>query len=165
MRREDSFDVACAHYRSAPELFNDEERLHLYALYKQATAGRAPGHNAAVPRMALLRSAELAAWRQLRDTPQPAARREYVEAVEAVERVGPLAAPAPRDPERPRRRRASFGHLRALGWRQDAQLLSAPASTFAETTRGRPSPPVGRRRSRARAARSWWTSCPRCATR
>ena len=52
MRREDSFDVACAHYRSAPELFNDEERLHLYALYKQATAGRAPGHNAAVPRMA-----------------------------------------------------------------------------------------------------------------
>ncbi|KAK7235266.1 sterol O-acyltransferase [Aureococcus anophagefferens] len=94
MRREDSFDVACAHYRSAPELFNDEERLHLYALYKQATAGRAPGHNAAVPRMALLRSAELAAWRQLRDTPQPAARREYVEAVEAVG-VGPLAAPAP----------------------------------------------------------------------
>ena len=94
MRREDSFDVACAHYRSAPELFNDEERLHLYALYKQATAGRAPGHNAAVPRMALLRSAELAAWRQLRDTPQPAARREYVEAVEAVERVGPRAGKA-----------------------------------------------------------------------
>ena len=93
MRREDSFDVACAHYRSAPELFDDEERLHLYALYKQATAGRAPGHNAAVPRMALLRSAELAAWRRLRDTPQPAARREYVEAVEAVER--PALPPAP----------------------------------------------------------------------
>ncbi|KAH8098148.1 hypothetical protein JL720_1076 [Aureococcus anophagefferens] len=74
MRREDSFDVACAHYRSAPELFNDEERLHLYALYKQATAGRAPGHNAAVPRMALLRSAPL----------EGASREELVDLVSAL---------------------------------------------------------------------------------
>eukprot|EP00629_Pelagomonadales_sp_RCC1024_P014565 CAMPEP_0119286594 /NCGR_PEP_ID=MMETSP1329-20130426/34131_1 /TAXON_ID=114041 /ORGANISM="Genus nov. species nov., Strain RCC1024" /LENGTH=52 /DNA_ID=CAMNT_0007287335 /DNA_START=83 /DNA_END=238 /DNA_ORIENTATION=+ len=29
-----AFKVACAHYKSAPELFSDEERLHLYALFK-----------------------------------------------------------------------------------------------------------------------------------
>ena len=62
---EEAFQEACAQFRTAPDLFRDEDRLHLYALYKQATAGKAPGYNAKTPRRALLRGAELAAWRSL----------------------------------------------------------------------------------------------------
>ena len=126
MRREDSFDVACHHYRSAPELFSDGERLHLYALYKQATRGPAPGYNATVPKMALLRGAELAAWRQLAGTSREAARREYISAVEAVEKVGELPAPAPSNLAAPPRRKASFSRMRALGWTEDKRLLETP---------------------------------------
>ena len=39
---EEAFAEACAQFRTAPDLFKDEDRLHLYALYKQATAGKAP---------------------------------------------------------------------------------------------------------------------------
>ena len=43
---EEAFQEACAQFRTAPDLFKDEDRLHLYALYKQATSGKAPGYNA-----------------------------------------------------------------------------------------------------------------------
>ena len=74
---EEAFAEACAQFRTAPDLFRDEDRLHLYALYKQATAGKAPGYNAKTPRRALLRGAELAAWRSLQDMPSPEAKRLY----------------------------------------------------------------------------------------
>ena len=78
---EESFQEACAQFRTAPDLFRDEDRLHLYALYKQATAGKAPGYNAKTPRRALLRGAELAAWRSLQDMPSPEAKRAYAKIV------------------------------------------------------------------------------------
>ena len=37
---EEAFQEACAAFRTAPDLFRDEDRLHLYALYKQATEKR-----------------------------------------------------------------------------------------------------------------------------
>ena len=53
----------------------------MYALYKQATAGKAPGYNAKTPRRALLRGAELAAWRSLQDMPSQEAKRLYAKCV------------------------------------------------------------------------------------
>ena len=78
---EEAFAEACAQFRTAPDLFRDEDRLHLYALYKQATAGKAPGYNAKTPRRALLRGAELAAWRSLQDMPSQEAKRLYAKCV------------------------------------------------------------------------------------
>ena len=93
---EESFQEACAQFRTAPDLFRDEDRLHLYALYKQATAGKAPGYNAKTPRRALLRGAELAAWRSLQDMPSQEAKRAYAKVCLLY------TSPSPRDRTRAR---------------------------------------------------------------
>ena len=98
---EEAFQEACAQFRTAPDLFKDEDRLHLYALYKQATSGKAPGYNAKTPRRALLRGAELAAWRSLQDMPQQEAKRLYAKVV-ADERCLLYTSPSPRDMRRSR---------------------------------------------------------------
>ncbi|CAH0377376.1 unnamed protein product [Pelagomonas calceolata] len=113
---EESFQEACAQFRTAPDLFRDEDRLHLYALYKQATAGKAPGYNAKTPRRALLRGAELAAWRSLQDMPSPEAKRAYAKIV-ADNRKNRET----KEPQTPRTRSKTA----AAAWRADRDLLDA----------------------------------------
>jgi acyl-CoA-binding protein len=113
---EEAFQEACAQFRTAPDLFRDEDRLHLYALYKQATAGKAPGYNAKTPRRALLRGAELAAWRSLQDMPSPEAKRAYAKIV-ADNRKNRET----KEPQTPRTRSKTA----AAAWRADRDLLDA----------------------------------------
>ena len=113
---EEAFAEACAQFRTAPDLFRDEDRLHLYALYKQATAGKAPGYNAKTPRRALLRGAELAAWRSLQDMPSQEAKRAYAKVV-ADNRKNRET----KEPQTPRTRSKTA----AAAWRADRDLLDA----------------------------------------
>lgn len=110
---DEAFAGACAQFRTAPDLFKDEDRLHLYALYKQATAGRAPGYNIRAPQRALLRGAELAAWRALGDLPKQEAKRLYAKVV-ADERQVRETTP------KTRARDAT------VAWKADRDLLEAP---------------------------------------
>ena len=113
---EEAFQEACAQFRTAPDLFKDEDRLHLYALYKQATSGKAPGYNAKTPRRALLRGAELAAWRSLQDMPQQEAKRLYAKVVADERRRRET-----KEPQTPRTRSKTA----AAAWRADRDLLDA----------------------------------------
>ena len=113
---EEAFAEACAQFRTAPDLFRDEDRLHLYALYKQATAGKAPGYNAKTPRRALLRGAELAAWRSLQDMPSQEAKRLYAKCVADNRRNRET-----KEPQTPRTRARDA----AVAWRADRDLLDA----------------------------------------
>ena len=80
------------------------------------------------PALALLRGAELAAWRGLGNLPRAAARKAYVDAV-SEERAA-RAAPRPPTP----RRRPSFRFGPAGGvadkWRADRELVDAPLESL-----------------------------------
>ena len=85
------FEAAAAALRSTSLTIQTSKQLHMYALYKQATAGDAP--QTAVMSLDLSAGAKWGAWNRVRGTPAADAMRDYMLAVHRYVTLAPHHAP------------------------------------------------------------------------